>query len=85
MRGWNDKDDGTSGNGSDSYFFSALPAGDRDDGGNFGYEGNGAYFWSSTENDSNDAYRMRLYYNYDNAYLLDYFKYYGFSVRCLKD
>ena len=82
--GWNDYE-GTSGNGSDAYAFSALPAGDRNGFGHFYYEGNLAYFWSSTEYDSNYAYYMRLHYNYDGAYLNGNCKDYGFSVRCLRD
>ena len=83
--GWNDKDDGTSGNGSDAYSFSALPAGDRNGNGNFLDEGSNAYFWSSTESDNFSAYYMYLYYINVNAYLYLSSKYYGFSVRCLKD
>ena len=84
MRGWNDKDDGTSGNGSDSYFFSALPAGNRSYNGGFNDEGYYAYFWSSTEINSFNAYYMYLVY-YDSAYLYPIIRYYGFSVRCLRD
>ena len=73
------------GNGSDAYFFSALPAGGRNGYGDFFSEGGSAYFWSSTENNSYSAYNMGLYYNYDNAYLLTNYKSYGYSVRCLKD
>ena len=78
--GWNNN-----GNGSDSYFFSALPAGGRYYDGDFNGEGNDANFWSSTEDDSNAAYYMRLYYSIDYAYLDNFFKDNGFSVRCLKD
>ena len=78
--GWN-----SSGNGTDAFGFSALPAGDRLNYGNFYIEGSGAYFWSSTEDDSYFAYRMYLYYDYDYANL-DYLnKDVGFSVRCLQD
>ena len=83
--GWNDKYDGTSGNGSDSYSFSALPAGLRYNDGGYSYEGYNTYFWSSTEDNSNYAYDMLLFCNGDNAYLDDGNKNYGFSVRCLKD
>ena len=83
--GWNDKNDGTSGNGTDAYSFSALPAGDRDYGGNFGSEGNYAGFWSSTELDSFSAYNVDLDYRDDNAFLISSYKYYGYSVRCLRD
>ena len=78
--GWNN-----GGNGTDAFGFSALPAGDRDDDGNFSYEGNSADFWSSTEYGSFNAYYMYLYYNYDDASLSYYDKSLGFSVRCLKD
>ena len=76
--GWN------SGNGTDAFSFSALPAGCRG-GGGYDYEGNIAFFWSSTANSSNDASRMRLHYVSDGASLGDYNKADGFSVRCLKD
>ncbi len=72
------------GNGSDAYFFSALPAGYRYYNGVFNYEGDIAYFWSSTERNSNDAYSMYLDYGNDNAVFYSY-KNSGFSVRCLMD
>jgi uncharacterized protein (TIGR02145 family) len=75
----------SNGNGSDAYFFSALPAGNRYSDGDFYHEGNNALFWSSTENDSNRAYGMNLHYDRDGAYLLSSNKYRGYSVRCLKD
>ena len=74
-----------SGNGTDAFAFSALPAGYRDDYGDYNYEGNNAYFWSSTELDSNLAYSMYLLYDDVNARLDVNFKDNGFSVRCLKD
>ena len=83
--GWNDKDDGTSGNGTDAYSFSALPAGFRDGSGDYYGEGYDAGFWSSTENDSSGTYLMGLNYNHNDAMLHDYGKYGGFSVRCLRD
>ena len=69
----------------DGFGFSALSAGYRGSYGSFYFEGNYAYFWSSTENDSGSAYSMDLDYYYDNAYLSDDVKYYGFSVRCVKN
>lgn len=65
--------------------FSAVPA---------GYfavsfflcSGDYAYFWSSSQNSSSDAWDRGL--NYDNAgvYRNEYgFKNYGFSVRCVRD
>ena len=78
--GWN-----SSGNGSDTYSLSALPAGNRGNNGGFDYEGIYALFWSSTENNSNNAYNMYLYYYYGDADLSNRIKDYGFSVRCVKD
>ena len=83
--GWNDKYDGTSGNGSDTYSFSALPAGYRSYDGYYYDEGDYAYFWSSTEYYSGLAYFMYLYYYGVNAPLGNDNKYSGFSVRCLRD
>ena len=73
------------GNGIDSYSFSAFPAGDRSGGGGYNYEGDNAFFWSPVENGSSNAFGMYLNDYYDKAFLYDFDKYYGFSVRCLKD
>ena len=75
---------GWSGNGSDAFAFSALPAGFRYGDGLYYHEGYYAYFWSSTEYYSDSAYNMYLYHNYESANVIND-KYYGFSVRCLKD
>ena len=75
----------SSGNGSDAFAFSALPAGDRSSYGDYDNEGGNTNFWSFTEYYSNYAYRISLNYDYDAAYLGSYYKYFGFSVRCLKD
>lgn len=72
----------------DAFGFSALPAGFRYGDGDFVDDGNNAYFWSSTESTeyaSGNAYYMYLYYYNDSGYLDGNDKYYGFSVRCLKD
>ena len=82
--GWNEYE-GESGNGTDAFGFSALPAGYRDDDGDYHGEGYDAFFWSSTEFSSNLAYGMSLDYYDDYAYLGYGNKYYGRSVRCLKD
>ena len=73
------------GNGTDAFGFSALPAGLRYYDGFYYGEGPYAYFWSSSENNSSSAYSMYLYYDYDNAYLDINPKYFGLSVRCVKD
>ena len=74
----------SSGNGTDAYSFSALPAGYGFSTGDYDNEGNGAYFWSSTEHGSYYAGNMYLFYD-DDAYLGSSYKHYGFSVRCVKD
>ena len=78
ISGWND-----SGNGTDSYAFSALPAGYWD--GYYTYEGSAAFFWSSTEHNGYYAYYMYLGYYFDHAGLDDHRKDDRFSVRCIKD
>lgn len=79
--GWND-----SGNGGDTYGFSALPGGDYA-AFNWNFSGVGHYasFWSSTEYNSNNAYYLDLYYYDDRANLLWHYKHFARSVRCLKD
>jgi len=89
--GWNDYD-GSSGNGTDDYGFSALPGGNGNGSsvGYFFHAGSNGYWWSASEHDSNYAYYLRIYYyrkvnlfssylssHYDNSALL--------SVRCLQD
>ena len=69
----------------DAFAFSALPAGYRYGDGYYYNEGINAYFWSSSEYLSNDAYRMLLHYYDDDASLYYSDKNLGFSVRCLKD
>ena len=77
--GWN-----SSGNGTDAYSFSALPAGYRSSWGSYYYaDGNNAVFWSSTES-ANTAYLMNLDY-YGNTDLNHDNKSDGYSVRCVKD
>ena len=70
----------------DAYGFSALPAGYRwYNGGAFFDVGNGANFWSATQDDKYDAYRMYLYVLSGYADLHYNNKNNGFSVRCLQD
>ena len=75
------------GNGTDSFLFSALPAGCRGRGRNgiYSNEGNFAFFWRSSEYNSVEAYRMLLFYINDDAKQDYNYKDYAFSVRCLKD
>ena len=79
--GWDD-----SGNGTDAFGFSALPAGYRNSTGDYANEGYIANFWSSTEDYINSANSVYLYYSDVGAYLsYTYYKNYGRSVRCVKD
>ncbi len=61
--------------------FSALPAGRY-----YGsYSNINAYFWSSTEDNGGNAWRRYLNYGGANMYKDYYYKYNGFSVRCVRD
>jgi uncharacterized protein (TIGR02145 family) len=75
----------SSGNGTDDFGFSALPAGELDDDIYSGKE-QGAFIWSSTKGDSElVAYALHLYYEYGAAIFGYYNKDFGFSVRCIQD
>jgi len=74
-----------SGNVTDAYSFSALPAGYRNNNGDYYYEGYYTDFWSSMELASNWADKVGLDYNYGDANLYRGLKFSGFSVRCVKD
>ena len=66
--------------------FNAFPEGNRFNNGSFYNEGDFAFFWSSTENNTNYAWNRNLYYNY--SYLFRSFSFYkqsGFSVRFVRD
>lgn len=72
-----------SGCGSDSYGFTALPAGIRTAEGSYKNLYEWAFFWSDTEYDSESAYYMDLSDNDDNAYVYHYGKVAALSVRCV--
>jgi uncharacterized protein (TIGR02145 family) len=76
MSGWNRS------NGTDSFGFSALPAGKGALHGTCSEEGDTAFFWSSTENRSFDAYCVKLV---ATGILIYFSKNALFSIRCLKD
>ena len=78
---WNSPNTGA----ANSNGFTALPGGYRFSYGYFYYMGYLAYFWSSTEGDSYLAWGRRLDYGSSEVYRYDYYKEYGFSVRCLRD
>ena len=81
--GWN-----SDGNGRDAYYFSAMPAGDRDIdsyGAHYGGIGNSAYFWTSTEDYNYDAYYIQFYYQDKDVYEDSIYKDFAISVRCVQD
>jgi uncharacterized protein (TIGR02145 family) len=66
--------------------FNAFPEGYRFNDGSFTNEGYNAFFWSSTELNSDNAWNSYLFYNSSNlnrSYY--YFKLHGFSVRFVRD
>lgn len=65
--------------------FSALPGGSRSSNGNFGYLGSFASFWSSTEYIGSTAWYRYLNYNLSTIDRGFNHKYYGWSVRCVRD
>jgi uncharacterized protein (TIGR02145 family) len=79
--GW----DGSSGNGTNEYGFSALPGGRRSyNDGSFYSAGNFGYWWTATEYSDGLAYFRLMDYYYD--YVREgYDKDIGFSVRCVGD
>ena len=77
--GWHDND-----NYSDEYEFSVLPAGAKTVNGKYFYEGNSAYFWTSTE-DSKESVSNFYMSSGPTAYWSLLEKSYGASVRCVKD
>ena len=80
--GWNDYNG--SGNGTDSYGFSAFPAGNRKPNGDFIENGVRTYFWDG-EADSDFGGSTALIYSSESAYTTGTVKGYAFSVRCIQD
>lgn len=78
--GWADN-----GNGEDKFGFSALPGGYHGSDGKFERMGGGAYFWTSTENTSSDAYGRGMASDNGNTGRGYDDKRVGYSVRCIKD
>ncbi len=78
--GWKNK-----GNGNNTSGFKGLPAGYRYFFGPFYSMGVGAYWWSTSELFTYDAFPRYLNSDYDNIYRFSYDKQNGLSVRCLKE
>ena len=88
--GWNTSTDtGAIGNDqslNNSSDFNAFPEGIRDLNGSFINEGDFAIFWSSTEDDTDNAWVRNLFYDISNLYRSTVgFKQSGFSVRFVRD
>lgn len=65
---------------------TALPGGYRNaNNGNFNNMGNNAYFWSATENNSNNAWNRKLNYNNSDVNRNNNNKINGFSVRLVRE
>ena len=66
--------------------FTAFPGGYRNNNnGSYYYIGSYGYFWSSSEDDSNDAWLRKLNYSNSEVDRNNTDKRYGFSVRCVRD
>jgi len=65
--------------------FSALPGGYCYKDGYFDKIGYYAWFWSSSEYNTNYAWFRYLYNSYSDVYRNYYYKENGFSVRCVRD
>ncbi|MBU2651390.1 MAG: PEGA domain-containing protein [Bacteroidetes bacterium] len=73
------------GNGTDDYGFSVLPGGYRSNNDAFNNLNYIAYFWSSTELGTYDAWYRELIYDSNDVHRYLTNKANGFSVRCLRD
>ncbi len=71
--------------GIDIFGFTALAGGYRQSNGNFGNLGNYTLFWSSNVHNDYRAWMRRMICYANNMSRNYYNKYYGFSVRCLRD
>jgi uncharacterized protein (TIGR02145 family) len=78
--GWWDNRNGTNSSG-----FSGLPGGYRYFDGLFFPIGEYGYWWSSTEDDTRNAWSRYLGFNNRGVNRYDNFKEEGLSVRCLRD
>jgi uncharacterized protein (TIGR02145 family) len=65
--------------------FSALPGGNRNFDGNFVYVGFYGTWWSSPENGTSIARGRFLSYDNSTVNMVEDYKTYGLSVRCVKD
>ena len=71
-------------NGTDDVGFSAYPVGFWSGNGEFSNAGYSASYWSTLEDNGNNAYNVDLGFIREDADIVSN-KNYGFSVRCVKD
>ena len=71
-------------NGSDDYGFSVISAGIRTVEGDYRNKGASTWFWSASEASSVDAHYIEFTSN-NSIHLFDDTKFYGCSIRCVKD
>ena len=89
--GWNyDSGTGTVGNTDypakrNATGFTALPGGNRGNGGTFYAIGGLGRWWSATEYSTNYAFYVGMGYDNSDFYKYNYYKEFGFSVRCVRD
>ena len=92
--GWKDGGNGTNssgftgvpgGNGTNSSGFTGLPGGARFSYGDLVLHDRHGFWWSSSESSTLNAWNRELYYVNDDVFRGNYFKGFGFSVRCLRD
>ena len=83
--GWNENEDGTSGNGTDDYGWFALPGGYRQNNGDFGRIGINGSWWSLSKKNGEYAWNFGL--EASSSSISQYYsdKKFGLSVRCIKD
>jgi len=73
------------GNGVDQFQFTAIPAGYRDVSGRYSGLGEYAYWWSSSQYDSQNAKRYYMGYWNDQVFSDVRDKENGYSLRCVKN
>jgi len=86
--GWNNWEDGSNGNGTDDYGFSALPGSGCVPNGYFDIMGDFGRWWTATKyvsKDWNNSAYFRGMYEYDYVYSGHSDKTNGLSVRCVAD
>jgi len=78
---WNSPNTGA----TNEVYFSALPAGNTDDGGDFTSIQNQAFFWTSTEKETDFYWARSLYFDSSKINRMEYFSGLFHSIRCIMD